>query len=210
MQDKARRPAGQGHGDAGLRRAQGLPAGRRGGVREPRRQGRGDQEGGGTLLDAQGGVRVEHLDPADHRPGRSLVAAGSLHRPALLLAGREDAAGRDHRRQEDLARDARARSMDFVQKIRKTPIVVNDSRGFFTSRVCGAFISEGHRLLKEGVPGADDRELRALRRHAGGPAVAQRRGRDRPVVEDHGPDAARRRGGRREIRRQRAARTSSS
>ncbi|CAN5518930.1 3-hydroxyacyl-CoA dehydrogenase NAD-binding domain-containing protein [soil metagenome] len=45
-----------------------------------------------------------------------------------------------------------ARSMDFVQKIRKTPIVVNDSRGFFTSRVCGAFISEGHRLLKEGVP----------------------------------------------------------
>jgi 3-hydroxyacyl-CoA dehydrogenase/enoyl-CoA hydratase/3-hydroxybutyryl-CoA epimerase len=47
-----------------------------------------------------------------------------------------------------------ARSMDFVQKIRKTPIVVNDSRGFFTSRVCGAFISEGHRLLKEGVPAA--------------------------------------------------------
>ncbi|MBS0520461.1 MAG: enoyl-CoA hydratase/isomerase family protein [Proteobacteria bacterium] len=45
-----------------------------------------------------------------------------------------------------------ARAMDFVQKIRKTPIVVNDSRGFFTSRVCGAFISEGHRLLKEGVP----------------------------------------------------------
>jgi 3-hydroxyacyl-CoA dehydrogenase/enoyl-CoA hydratase/3-hydroxybutyryl-CoA epimerase len=47
-----------------------------------------------------------------------------------------------------------AKSMDFVQKIRKTPIVVNDSRGFFTSRVCGAFISEGHRLLKEGVPAA--------------------------------------------------------
>ena len=47
-----------------------------------------------------------------------------------------------------------ARAMDYVQKIRKTPIVVNDSRGFFTSRVCGAFISEGHRLLKEGVPAA--------------------------------------------------------
>jgi 3-hydroxyacyl-CoA dehydrogenase / enoyl-CoA hydratase / 3-hydroxybutyryl-CoA epimerase len=39
-----------------------------------------------------------------------------------------------------------------VQKIRKTPIVVNDSRGFFTSRVCGAYISEGIRMLKEGVP----------------------------------------------------------
>ena len=47
-----------------------------------------------------------------------------------------------------------ARAMDFVQKIRKTPIVVNDSRGFFTSRVCGAFISEGHRMLKEGIPAA--------------------------------------------------------
>ena len=47
-----------------------------------------------------------------------------------------------------------ARAMDYVQKIRKTPIVVNDSRGFFTSRVCGAFISEGHRMLKEGIPAA--------------------------------------------------------
>ncbi|MBX9942457.1 MAG: enoyl-CoA hydratase/isomerase family protein [Reyranella sp.] len=47
-----------------------------------------------------------------------------------------------------------ARAMDLVQKIRKTPIVVNDSRGFFTSRVCGAFISEGHRMLKEGIPAA--------------------------------------------------------
>ncbi|HTE81377.1 MAG TPA: 3-hydroxyacyl-CoA dehydrogenase NAD-binding domain-containing protein, partial [Reyranella sp.] len=45
-----------------------------------------------------------------------------------------------------------ARALDFVQKIRKTPIVVNDSRGFFTSRVCGAYISEGIRMLKEGVP----------------------------------------------------------
>jgi 3-hydroxyacyl-CoA dehydrogenase/enoyl-CoA hydratase/3-hydroxybutyryl-CoA epimerase len=47
-----------------------------------------------------------------------------------------------------------ARSLDYVQKIRKTPIVVNDSRGFFTSRVCGAYISEGHRMLKEGIPAA--------------------------------------------------------
>ena len=62
-----------------------------------------------AALAPDGGVRVEHLDPADHRPGRGLVAAGPFHRPAFLLAGREDAAGRDHRRQEDLARDARAR-----------------------------------------------------------------------------------------------------
>jgi 3-hydroxyacyl-CoA dehydrogenase/enoyl-CoA hydratase/3-hydroxybutyryl-CoA epimerase len=47
-----------------------------------------------------------------------------------------------------------ARALDYVQKIRKTPIVVNDSRGFFTSRVCGAYIGEGIRLLQEGVPAA--------------------------------------------------------
>ena len=47
-----------------------------------------------------------------------------------------------------------ARAMDFVQKIRKTPIVVNDSRGFFTSRVIGTFINEGIAMLAEGVPPA--------------------------------------------------------
>ncbi len=44
--------------------------------------------------------------------------------------------------------------MDFVRKIRKTPIVVNDSRGFFTSRGLRRFHQRGHRLLKEGVPAA--------------------------------------------------------
>lgn len=44
-----------------------------------------------------------------------------------------------------------AKAYDFVQQIGKTPIVVNDSRGFFTSRVFGTFIQEGMRLLAEGV-----------------------------------------------------------
>jgi 3-hydroxyacyl-CoA dehydrogenase / enoyl-CoA hydratase / 3-hydroxybutyryl-CoA epimerase len=44
-----------------------------------------------------------------------------------------------------------ARTMDFVQAIRKTPIVVNDGRGFFTSRFCGSYINEGQTLLLEGV-----------------------------------------------------------
>jgi 3-hydroxyacyl-CoA dehydrogenase/enoyl-CoA hydratase/3-hydroxybutyryl-CoA epimerase len=47
-----------------------------------------------------------------------------------------------------------ARAYDFVQQIRKTPIVVNDSRGFFTSRVIGTFINEGISMLVEGVPAA--------------------------------------------------------
>lgn len=44
-----------------------------------------------------------------------------------------------------------AKAFDFVQQIGKTPIVVNDSRGFFTSRVFGGFVQEGLRLLAEGV-----------------------------------------------------------
>lgn len=44
------------------------------------------------------------------------------------------------------------RALDLAKQIRKTPIVVNDSRGFFTSRVIGTFITEGIAMLKEGVP----------------------------------------------------------
>ena len=44
-----------------------------------------------------------------------------------------------------------ARAFDIVRLIGKTPIVVNDSRGFFTSRVIGTFINEGMALLNEGM-----------------------------------------------------------
>ncbi|MBC3272332.1 enoyl-CoA hydratase/isomerase family protein [Pseudomonas sp. SWRI81] len=44
-----------------------------------------------------------------------------------------------------------ARGFDFVLQIRKTPIVVSDSRGFFTSRVFGTFTNEGIAMLGEGV-----------------------------------------------------------
>jgi 3-hydroxyacyl-CoA dehydrogenase/enoyl-CoA hydratase/3-hydroxybutyryl-CoA epimerase len=44
-----------------------------------------------------------------------------------------------------------ARAMDYVRLIRKTPITVNDSRGFYTSRVFGTYVSEGLMLLAEGV-----------------------------------------------------------
>ena len=47
-----------------------------------------------------------------------------------------------------------ARAMDYVRAIGKTPIVVNDSRGFYTSRVFGTYVSEGMALLEEGVPPA--------------------------------------------------------
>jgi 3-hydroxyacyl-CoA dehydrogenase/enoyl-CoA hydratase/3-hydroxybutyryl-CoA epimerase len=44
------------------------------------------------------------------------------------------------------------RALDFAKQIKKTPIVVNDSRGFFTSRVIGTFINEGISMLLEGIP----------------------------------------------------------
>ncbi|MFF8841290.1 3-hydroxyacyl-CoA dehydrogenase NAD-binding domain-containing protein [Streptomyces sp. NPDC015127] len=47
--------------------------------------------------------------------------------------------------------EALARAFDLVRQINKTPIVVNDSRGFFTSRVIGQFINEGVAMVGEGV-----------------------------------------------------------
>jgi len=44
-----------------------------------------------------------------------------------------------------------ARGMDYIQQIRKTPIVVNDSRGFYTSRVFSTYTAEGIAMLAEGV-----------------------------------------------------------
>jgi 3-hydroxyacyl-CoA dehydrogenase/enoyl-CoA hydratase/3-hydroxybutyryl-CoA epimerase len=47
--------------------------------------------------------------------------------------------------------EALAKAYDVVRQIRKTPIVVNDSRGFYTSRVIGTMVNEGLAMLAEGV-----------------------------------------------------------
>jgi len=49
---------------------------------------------------------------------------------------------------------ALAVALDYVRAILKTPIVVNDSRGFYTSRVVGTYLREGHLMLSDGVPAA--------------------------------------------------------
>src|SRR5215475_7604653 len=49
---------------------------------------------------------------------------------------------------------ALATALDYVRQIRKTPIVVNDSRGFFANRCVLRFTAEGLEMLKEGVPPA--------------------------------------------------------
>ncbi|MFE9355365.1 3-hydroxyacyl-CoA dehydrogenase NAD-binding domain-containing protein [Streptomyces olivaceoviridis] len=60
-----------------------------------------------------------------------------------------------------------ARAFDLVRQINKTPIVVNDSRGFFTSRVIGHFINEGVAMVGEGVEPASVEQAAA---QAGYPA----------------------------------------
>ncbi|MGP9724445.1 3-hydroxyacyl-CoA dehydrogenase NAD-binding domain-containing protein [Corynebacterium sp. AOP40-9SA-29] len=60
-----------------------------------------------------------------------------------------------------------AKALDFSRQIRKTPIVVNDSRGFFTSRVIGTVLNEAMRMLVEGV---DPAVIEAAGRQAGYPA----------------------------------------
>ena len=53
---------------------------------------------------------------------------------------------------EQTSEETLYRALDVAKLIKKTPIVVNDSRGFFTSRVIGTFINEGIAMLLEGVP----------------------------------------------------------
>ncbi|MET7934242.1 3-hydroxyacyl-CoA dehydrogenase NAD-binding domain-containing protein [Streptomyces sp. NPDC005322] len=62
---------------------------------------------------------------------------------------------------------ALARAFDLVRQINKTPIVVNDSRGFFTSRVIGHFINEGVAMVGEGIDPASVEQAAA---QAGYPA----------------------------------------
>ncbi|MGH6839440.1 MAG: 3-hydroxyacyl-CoA dehydrogenase NAD-binding domain-containing protein [Methylocella sp.] len=49
---------------------------------------------------------------------------------------------------------ALAMAMDYIRAIKKTPIVVHDSRGFYANRCVRNYIHEGHIMLFEGVPPA--------------------------------------------------------
>jgi len=52
---------------------------------------------------------------------------------------------------ENTSDEALAKAFDYTMQIRKTPIVVNDSLGFFTSRTFGTYLDEGAQLLTEGT-----------------------------------------------------------
>ncbi|TFV57162.1 3-hydroxyacyl-CoA dehydrogenase [Mycobacterium sp. PS03-16] len=69
---------------------------------------------------------------------------------------------------EKTSDEALARVFDYTLAIGKTPIVVNDSRGFFTSRVIGTFVNEALAMLGEGVEPAS---IEAAGAQAGYPAA---------------------------------------
>ena len=94
---------------------------------------------------------LQHLDAADHRAGRR-------RRPARRTSSACTSSARSTRCRWSRSSAARRpptrrwpRRTTWCQQIRKTPIVVNDSRGFYTSRVIGTMVNEGLAMLAEGV-----------------------------------------------------------
>ena len=92
---------------------------------------------------------LQHLDAADHRPGRGRQRPADfigLHffSPVDKMPLLEIIKG------EQTSDETLYRALDVAKLIKKTPIVVNDSRGFFTSRVIGTFINEGIAMLARG------------------------------------------------------------
>ena len=72
-----------------------------------------------------------------------------------------------------------ALAYDLVKQLRKVPVVVNDGRGFYTSRTCGAYINEGQALLLEGVPADQiERSAKAVGMPVGPLALADEVGLD--------------------------------
>ncbi len=137
--DRRRGPGRRGPGHRGrLRERRGQAAGLR---RDRRHRG------------ARRGARLEHLDPAHHDPRRGGQAPGDfigLHffSPVDKMPLLEIIAG------NQTSDETLAKAFDLALQIKKTPIVVNDHRGFFTSRVIGTFLNEAIAMVGEGVPAA--------------------------------------------------------
>ena len=109
---------------------------------------------------------LEHLHAADHR-------AGERHRAPAEFVGLHFFSPVDKMPLIEIIRGERtsdatlAKAFDVAQGLKKTPIVVNDSRGFFTSRVIGTFISEGVAMVAEGI---DPQTVEQASSQAGYPA----------------------------------------
>ena len=101
---------------------------------------------------------------------------------------------------EKTSDEALARVFDYTLAIGKTPIVVNDSRGFFTSRVIGTFVNEALAMLGEGVAPASIEQAGQPGRLPGAAAAAVRRAQPRADAQDRRRIAQGRRGRGRHLR----------
>ena len=179
---RARRAARLYHAERRLRRVEGLRSGDRGGVRGSQGQVRRGRQGAGRDR-RQRDLCLQHLDAADHVAGRRVQGPGALHRHPFLLAGRPHDAGRDHSRQADRRQGARrrarlrARHPQDADRGQRLARLLHLARGrhLYPRRPSDA---GGRRA------GGDDRECRPHGRHAGRPALAQRRGGGRSGLED--------------------------
>ena len=99
---------------------------------------------------------------------------------------------------------ALATAMDFVRAIKKTPIVVNDCRGFYVNRCVINYMLEAPSHADGGRAAGDDRERRQDGRPAGRAAGADRRDGRRPRLEDPPGDRSRSRRQRDRRRRRRS------
>ena len=125
----------------------------RGGVRRPQGQGRGDRSS------AECHRQSKPSSAPTPRPCRShSLAAAFKDRTRFIGIHFFSPVERMNLVEIILGKDtgeaALAGALDYVRTIRKTPIVVNDSRGFYTSRVVGTYLREGHLMLSDGVPAA--------------------------------------------------------
>ena len=188
--------AGEGRRAARADHADRRPGGRRGrrprdrgGVRGPERQGAGlrrDRAVPRRRARCSAPTPRRCRSPASPRASRARTtssACTSSPRWTRCRCWRSSRASRPRTR--------RWRALDVAKQIKKTPIVVNDSRGFFTSRVIGTFINEGIAMLAEGVPAPTIEQASS---QAGYPApVLQLTRRAQP--EAHAQDPRRRAGG---------------
>ena len=148
--DKKAEALGAHHADGGFRRAQGRRSRHRSGVRRPRGEGRGHQEGRrGDDDDARSSAptRRRCRSPASPKPapGRRTSSAFISSRPSNAWCWSRSSSARKP------ATSALATALDYVRKIKKTPIVVNDARGFYTSRCFGTYVDEGLHMLTERI-----------------------------------------------------------
>ena len=75
-------------------------------------------------------VGIHFFSPVERMPLVEIIKAGKTSDAAIALA------------------------FDYVRLLKKTPILVNDARGFYANRCVGAYLFEGHKMVAEGVPPA--------------------------------------------------------